>query len=49
MVLGKIKKAINEYLKEGSSKNKIIGIGISIPNPYIKNEGKITLMTEFLG
>ena len=49
IVLRKIKKVVDEYLRVSLGKTKILGIGISIPGPYIKSEGRIVLMTEFPG
>ncbi len=47
--LKKMKKTINEYIRKNLDKVRILGIGISIPGPYIKSKGRIALMTEFPG
>ncbi len=47
-VLSKIKAAINRLIAS-SEKYKILGIGVAIPGPYFRTEGRIALMTEFPG
>lgn len=49
IALKKIKKEITNLVEKNRQQNKIIGIGIAIPGPYFRNEGRIVLMTEFPG
>lgn len=43
----KMKSAIKGILED--TKDTIIGIGVAIPGPFFKKEGRIALMTEFPG
>jgi len=49
VALGKIKEEIKNLIENNKLKGKIVGIGIAVPGPYFKNEGRIALMTEFPG
>jgi len=49
IALKKIKKEITNLVEKNRQEKKIIGIGIAIPGPYFRNEGRIVLMTEFPG
>jgi len=50
MVLAKLKKTIEEYIKISLNEAcSIIGIGVAVPGPFFKKEGRIGLMTEFPG
>lgn len=42
----KMKKAIQKTLQY-AGKERVIGIGIAIPGPFFRDEGRIGLMTEF--
>lgn len=44
----KMKDMIAETLKEAEN-DKVIGIGMGIPGPFFRREGRIVLMTEFPG
>lgn len=44
---GKIKDLIAETLKE--EKGKVLAIGMGIPGPFFRREGRIVLMTDFPG
>jgi len=49
IVLKKIIKEVANLIEKNRQQNKVIGIGIAIPGPYFRNEGRIALMTEFPG
>lgn len=48
VALKKMKDMIKEVLKDEEG-NKVIGIGVALPGPFIRTEGRIALMTEFPG
>ena len=43
-----IEKSISKIMKE-KSEDKIIGLGIALPGPFFRTEGRIGLMSEFPG
>lgn len=47
-VLNKMIERISEIMKR-SEDSRVIGIGVAVPGPFFKREGKIGLMTEFPG
>lgn len=49
IALEKIKEEIANLVEKNRQQNKIVGIGIAIPGPYFRNEGRIVLMTDFPG
>lgn len=48
IALESIEKSISKIIKE-RTEDKIIGLGIAIPGPFFKSEGRIGLMSEFPG
>ncbi len=46
--LDRIIQSIREIMKKAEN-SKIIGIGVAIPGPFFRSEGKIGLITEFPG
>ncbi len=46
--LSRIREAVTKIINSASS-NSIIGIGVAIPGPFFRTEGRIALMTEFPG
>lgn len=48
VVLERIKEEVAKLI-ENINRSNILGIGIAIPGPFIKNKGNITLMAEFPG
>jgi len=48
IVLDKIRIAIQKVFKKHKS-NSFIGIGLALPGPFFRNEGRIALMTNFPG
>jgi len=48
IVLSRLEKSIRSFLIENSNV-KILGIGIALPGPFLKYEGRIALMSEFPG
>lgn len=44
----KIKAEIRELINS-TTENIVLGIGVAIPGPFIRDEGRIALMTEFPG
>jgi N-acetylglucosamine repressor len=48
IALESIEKSINKIIEE-RTEDKIIGIGVAIPGPFLRSEGRIGLMSEFSG
>lgn len=46
--LENIEKSISEIIKK-SPQYKIVGLGMALPGPFLKSEGRIGLMSEFPG
>lgn len=46
--LGRIRIAVNQLIA-ASSRFRILGVGVAIPGPFFRAEGRIALMTEFPG
>lgn len=44
----KMKQAIEKMIS-GCDQGTVLGIGLALPGPFIRNEGRIALMTEFPG
>jgi predicted NBD/HSP70 family sugar kinase len=47
--LKRIKKVVTGLIEASSSRYRILGIGVAIPGPFFRIEGRIALMTEFPG
>lgn len=47
-VIGKLITAVAAMLEQASDR-KVLGIGVAIPGPYVRTEGKMSLMTEHPG